>query len=126
MDPKSLKYSASDEWIDVAGDVATIGITDFAVQALTDLVYIDLPKVGRKLKLGEVFGVVESVKAASDLYSPVAGEVIESNTKLADDLGKLSADPYQAGWLVKIRLSGPLPADLLDRAGYEANWAARH
>lgn len=126
MDPQSLKYSTSDEWLLIEGDVATIGITDFAVQALTDLVYIDLPKVGKALKTGEVFGVVESVKAASDLYSPLTGEVVASNTKLADDLGKLSADPFGAGWLVKVKLAGPVPGDLLDRAGYEAHWASRH
>ena len=126
MDPASLKYSASDEWLRIEGDVAVIGITDFAVQALTDLVYIDLPKVGRRLNVGDVFGVVESVKAASDLYSPINGEVVEVNDKLADQLEKLSNDPFGAGWLMKVKLSGPLLTDLLDRAGYEANWAARH
>jgi glycine cleavage system H protein len=126
MDPKALKYSASDEWLHVENGVATIGISDFAVQALTDLVFIDLPKMGRKLNRGDIFGVVESVKAASDLYSPVAGEVLEVNTRLADDLAKLSDDPFGAGWLMKVRLDGPLPAELLDRAGYEANWASRH
>lgn len=126
MDPQSLKYSTSDEWIHVEGGVATVGITELAVQALTDLVYIDLPKVGRTIKTGEVFGVVESVKAASDLYSPVAGEIVESNTKLADDLESLSKDPFGKGWLIKVKLSQPLAADLLDRAGYEKSWDSRH
>ncbi len=126
MDPQSLKYSPSDEWIHVEGGVATVGITELAVHALTDLVYIDLPKVGKTIQVDDVFGVVESVKAASDLYSPVAGEVIESNTRLADDLESLSKDPFGKGWLIKVRLSQPLSAELLDRAGYEANWDQRH
>src|SRR6185295_5811695 len=124
MDPKTLKYAKSDEWVSVEGDVATIGITDFAVKALTDLVYIDLPKAGKALKAGEPFGVVESVKAASDMYSPVTGEVIESNSKLADDLGQLSDDPFGAGWLIKVKVSDKsVSADLMDRAGYEKHWA---
>ncbi len=126
MDPNTLKYAKSDEWVSLAGDVATIGITDFAVKALTDLVYIDLPGAGKKLKAGEPFGVVESVKAASDMYSPVNGEVIESNTKLAEDLGKLSDDPFGAGWLLKVRVTDAnLSPDLMDRAAYEKHWASR-
>jgi glycine cleavage system H protein len=126
MDVNSLKYAKTDEWVRLDGDVATIGITDFAVKALTDLVYIDLPPVGKKLKAGEPFGVVESVKAASDMYSPVTGEVIESNAKLGDDLGKLSDDPFGGGWLIKVKVADrTLSADLMDRAGYEKHWATR-
>lgn len=126
MDPQTLKYAKSDEWVHLSGDVATIGITDFAVKALTDLVYIDLPKPGKQLKAGEPFGVVESVKAASDMYSPVTGEVIESNARLADDLGKLSDDPFGAGWLIKVKVADKnLSPDLMDRAGYERHWATR-
>jgi glycine cleavage system H protein len=126
MDVNSLKYAKTDEWVHLDGDVATIGITDFAVKALTDLVYIDLPPAGKKLKTGEPFGVVESVKAASDMYSPVTGEVIESNAKLGDDLAKLSDDPFGGGWLIKVKVADPtLPADLMDRAGYEKHWATR-
>jgi glycine cleavage system H protein len=126
MDPKTLKYARSDEWVSLSGDVATVGITDFAVKALTDLVYIDLPACGKKLKAGEPFGVVESVKAASDMYSPVTGEVIEANTKLADDLGKLSDDPFGAGWLIKVKVTdGNLSTDLMDRSAYEKHWASR-
>src|SRR5216684_1075093 len=126
MDPHTLKYAKTDEWVHLDGDVATIGITDFAVKALTDLVYIDLPPAGKKLKAGEPFGVVESVKAASDMYSPVTGEVIESNTKLADDLGKLSEDPFGAGWLLKVKVTDPNPSPgLMDRDGYEKHWASR-
>lgn len=126
MNPQDLRYSTSDEWIAVQGDVATVGITDLAVQALTDLVFIELPKPGKTLQVGQVFGVVESVKAASDLYSPVAGEVVEVNHKLSNDLGHLSSDPFGKGWLMKVRLSSPPASTLMDRAGYEANWNTRH
>ena len=126
MDPQTLKYAKSDEWVHIDGDVATIGITDFAVKALTDLVYIDLPAAGKKLTAGQPFGVVESVKAASDMYSPVTGEVIESNTKLVDDLGILSEDPFGKGWLLKVKVTDPtLSAGLMDRTGYEKHWATR-
>src|SRR5258708_339014 len=126
MGPKTLKYAKSDEWVALEGEVATIGITDFAVKALTDLVYIDLPAAGKKLKAGEPFGVVESVKAASDMYSPVSGEVIETNARLADDLGRLSDDPFGAGWLLKVKLTDRnLGPDLMDRAAYEKHWASR-
>lgn len=126
MDPHALKYARSDEWMHLAGDIATVGISDFAVNALTDLVFLDLPAPGRTLKAGEPFGVVESVKAASDLYSPVSGEVVESNTRLADQLEKLSANPLGDGWLIKVRVApqGVSP-DLMDRAAYEKHWASR-
>jgi len=126
MKPQELLYSTSDEWIAVEGDVATVGISDMAVEALTDLVFIELPKLGRQLQAGQVFGVVESVKAASDLYSPVSGEVIAVNNRLSNDLASLSTDPFGEGWLMKVRLSRPLSATLLDRAGYEAHWKTRH
>jgi len=126
MDPQTLKFARTDEWVSLAGDVVTIGISDFAVTALTDLVYIDLPAKGKKVEAGKPFGVVESVKAASDMYSPVTGEIVESNTKLADDLGTLSTDPFGAGWLIKVKIAdGKLPADLMDRATYEKHWATR-
>ena len=92
MDPAALKYAKTHEWVHVAGDVATIGISDFAVKELTDLVYIDLPEIGTLINAGETFGEVESVKAVSDLYLPISGEVIEVNSSLADDLGILSRD----------------------------------
>lgn len=126
MDPQKLKYAKTDEWLDLQGNTAVIGITDFAVQALTDLVYLDLPAPGKKLKAGEPFGVVESVKAASDMYSPVTGEVIESNAKLSDDLGKLSSDPFGAGWLIKVRVTdASAAAGLMDRAAYEKHFESR-
>lgn len=126
MDPQTLKYARSDEWVRLEGDVATVGISDFAVNALTDLVFLDLPAPGRKLNAGEPFGVVESVKAASDIYSPVTGEVIETNTKLADQLEKLSSDPLGAGWLIRVRIAPQgLASDLMDRNAYEQHWASR-
>lgn len=126
MDLTSLKYAKTHEWVLLEGNTATIGITDFAVQALTDLVYIGLPAVGRNLTVGEIFGEVESVKAVSDLYAPLAGEVVAVNSKLIDDLGKLSDDPFGAGWLIRLKVSG---ADglghLMDRAAYEAYCASQ-
>lgn len=126
MDPQAVNYAATDEWVSLEGEIATVGISDFAVQALTDLVFIELPAAGKKVEAGKPFGVVESVKAASDMYSPVTGEVIEVNARVVDDLGKLSADPFGAGWLLKIKVAGgKLPTGLLDRAAYEKHWAAR-
>ena len=120
MDPGNLKFTTTHEWIHVEGDVATIGITDFAVQALTDLVYIDLPDVGAPMTKGTMFGEVESVKAVSDMYAPLTGEVIESNQSLADDLDALSEDPFGRGWMIKMRISDPDPLnDMLDKAAYD-------
>ncbi|MBA3315668.1 MAG: glycine cleavage system protein GcvH [Planctomycetota bacterium] len=124
MDQDSLRYLKSHEWVGVDGDVATVGITEFAVSQLTDLTYVELPKVGTSVEFGERFGEVESVKAVSDLYSPVSGEVIEANTSLDDDVAPLSSDPFGAGWLMKVRLSGGLSDELLDRAAYEAHCAS--
>jgi glycine cleavage system H protein len=125
MDPKSLKYARSHEWLALAGDTATVGITDFAIRQLTDLVHIELPRTGRTVRAGEPFGEVESVKAVSDLYAPAAGEIVAVNDALADDLGLLSDDPFGRGWIVKIRVSDPQSLDgLLDRSAYEAHCAA--
>ena len=127
MDLGSLRYAKTHEWLHVAGDVGTIGITDFAVKELTDLVYIDLPKVGRTLTAGDVFGEVESVKAVSDLYTPVSGEVVEVNVNLTNDLDALSQDPFGRGWLMKVRLNNPAEAGkLLDQATYQKECAAGH
>ncbi len=127
MDLSSLRYAKTHEWLHVAGDVGTIGITDFAVKELTDLVYIDLPKVGRMLTAGDVFGEVESVKAVSDLYAPISGEVVEVNVNLSNDLDALSQDPFGRGWLMKIRLSNPTEAGkLMDQATYQKECAAGH
>lgn len=123
MNHEELLYAETHEWLHLAeqnGDkIATIGISAFAVEALTDLVYIQLPEVGQKVSVGESFGEVESVKAVSDLYSPIEGEVIEVNESLANDLDALSADPYGKGWVAKIKLTdeGGL-ANLLDIDSY--------
>lgn len=123
----NLRFATTDEWIRVEGDVATIGITDFAVTALTDLVHIELPEAGSSINKGDVLGEVESVKAVSDLYSPVSGELIEVNSALVDDLDALSEEPFGRGWIVKIRFSNPDElSGLLDRAAYDAHWNAEH
>ena len=125
MEKSRLRYLKSHEWVGVDGDVATVGITEFAVTQLTDLTYVELPKAGSEVRQGERFGEVESVKAVSDLYSPVSGTVIEANTALEDDVAPLSSDPFGEGWLVKVRLKDPAELDaLLDRAAYEAHCAS--
>jgi glycine cleavage system H protein len=124
MDLNSLKYAKSHEWISVQGQTATVGITDFAVKQLTDLVHIELPRKGRTIRQGETFGEVESVKAVSDLYAPATGEIVEVNEALADDLGVLSDDPFGKGWMMKLNLSDPSSlSGLMDRAAYEAHCA---
>lgn len=120
MDPKSLRYSPSHEWVSLEGEIATIGISRFAVDQLTDLIVIELPTVGAKLTAGKSFGEVESVKAVSDLYAPVSGEVVEVNSQVASDVQLLAQDPYTVGWLIKIRVDDPATvADLMDHAAYE-------
>ena len=119
MDPATLKFSKSHEWLHLDGNIATVGITDFAVEALTDLVFVDLPEVGRTLDAGEIFGEVESVKAVSDLYAPVAGEVTEVNTGLPDDLDALGEDPFGRGWMIRVAVTDASAADaLLDETAY--------
>lgn len=105
--PADLKYTKSHEWVRVAGDVATVGITDHAQQELTDIVFCEVPTVGKTLKAGEPAAVVESVKTASDIYTPVSGEVIEANTALADNPALVNQAPFGEGWFFKIRLSAP-------------------
>jgi glycine cleavage system H protein len=122
--PEELLYAKTHEWVQVAGGpqgkVATVGISAFAVEALTDLVYMQLPSVGAKMKAGESFGEIESVKAVSDLYSPVDGEVVEVNSALPNKLETLNSDPYGAGWLVKVKLSDEAAIkNLLDYAAYQ-------
>ena len=124
MDPTTLKYTPTHEWVHLDGDVATLGISRFAVDQLTDLIVIDLPKVGATLTKGKSFGEVESVKAVSDLYAPIGGEVVEVNAAVADDVQILAEDPYTKGWLVKIRVTDPSAiAGLLDHAAYQAKVA---
>jgi glycine cleavage system H protein len=121
--PTDLKYQKSDEWIRIDGDTATIGITDYAQDALNDVVFVELPEVGRTFKAGEVFGVVESVKAASDLLMPLGGTVTEVNTTLKQRPDNINADPYGDGWMIRIRLDGGENPNLLDADGYIA-WNA--
>jgi len=114
-----LKYAESHEWCKLEGDSATIGITDFAQAELGDVVYVELPEVGTTIEAKETFGVVESVKAASDVYSPVSGEVVEINEALVDDPSKLNSEPFEGGWMMKIKVSDASEADaLMDSDAY--------
>lgn len=120
--PEQLRYAASHEWIKVDGDLGTVGITDHAQHELSDVVYVDLPKVGAKIAAGAVVAVVESVKAASDIYSPVSGEVVEVNADLVKKPELVNTDPYGAAWLFRLKLSAPGEIDALkDAAGYKAH-----
>lgn len=105
--PDHLKYAKTHEWVKVEGDTATIGITDHAQAELTELVFVELPAISRNLKAGEACAVVESVKTASDIYSPITGEVIEVNEALVDNPGSVNTDAYSDGWFFKMRLSAP-------------------
>jgi glycine cleavage system H protein len=127
-DETKLLYAETHEWVEVcevAGDqIATIGISPFAIQQLNDLVYMDLPEIGRTLSVGDEFGEVESVKAVSPLYSPVAGEVIERHEELPENLEQLNNDPLGFGWIIKIRISDPAGlAALMDHAAYQRQCA---
>lgn len=125
MNPQGLRFSKSHEWTRLEGNVVTVGISEFAVKELTDLVYIELPKVGAVVSAGDPFGEVESVKAVSDLYSPVSGKVTAVNTSLADDLAPLSDDAYGQGWIAKIQVAGPeAVAGLMTPAEYDEFCAA--
>lgn len=103
--PADLKYAKSHEWVRVSGPTATVGITDHAQQELTDIVFVELPAVGRTVKAGEACAVVESVKTASDIYSPVSGEIVEINPAVVDNPALVNTDPHAAGWFYKIKLS---------------------
>jgi glycine cleavage system H protein len=122
--PENLKYAKTHEWVAVDGDVATVGISAFAVEALKDLVFIELPKVGAKVAPEQPFCEVESVKAVSDVYAPVAGEVIAVNETLPEKLEVLSTDPYGEGWIAKIKISDEANlTKLMDYAAYEKQCA---
>ena len=119
--PDQLRYAASHEWIEVDGDTGTVGITDHAQSELSDVVYVDLPKVGAQFKAGAVVAVIESVKAASDIYSPVSGEIIAANDDLKAKPELINTDSYGAAWLFRIRLADPADLDALkDAAAYRA------
>ena len=123
--PAELRYTAEHEWVSVEGTVASVGITEYAAQQLGDVVYVSLPAVGAAVTAGEPCGEVESVKSVSDLYSPVDGEVTETNTELEDDPSLVNAEPYGLGWIFRVRVpqdgngDAALPTDLLSAAEYE-------
>ena len=139
MSPDQLKYTKTHEWVAIEGDTATIGITDFAVHLLSDLVFADLPSVGKKLTQGQPFGEVESVKAVSDLYSPISGEVIARNDRLTErrgpdgktisaELELLTTSPFVDGWMIKAKVTNSSDvSNLLDQTQYKAHCdAANH
>ena len=114
----NLRYAESHEWVSLDGEIATVGITDYAQHALGDIVYVDMPEVGDEVTAGEEFGAVESVKAASDLYSPVSGEVVEINEALEDEPGLINQDAF-ANWIMKVKVSDPSEVEgLLDAEAY--------
>lgn len=118
--PSDLHYLSTHEYARVTGTDATIGITAYAVEQLGDVVFVDMPEVGRQINKGDIFGAIESVKAVSDLYSPVSGEVIEVNGELDANPALINDDPYGEGWLIKLKLSAPSEVDgLLDAQGYQ-------
>jgi glycine cleavage system H protein len=120
MVPADLRYTKDHEWVKLDGDVATIGVTDFAANQLGDVVFVDLPPAGRKVEQFSTFGVVESVKAVSDLYAPVSGEVTEVNEALASKPELVNSDAYGEGWMIRVRVADPgQVGELLDAAAYE-------
>ena len=119
--PPDLKYANSHEWVRVDGQIGTVGITDHAQHELTDVVFVEVPAVGRKVKAGEAVAVVESVKTASDIYSPVSGEIVESNKTVAEKPDLVNSDPYGQGWFYKIKLANPAElSKLLTPADYKS------
>ena len=119
--PTNLRYTKDHEWISLEGDIATIGITEFAQSELGDIVFIDVDTIGKELAAGDVFGTVEAVKTVSDLFLPMDGTVIELNAALADSPESVNSDPYGEGWMVKMKVKNPASyEDLLDAAAYEA------
>lgn len=121
MHPTNLRYTKEHEWVAVEGDRGTVGITDFAQHELGDIVYVELPEKGKTFRAGEVIGTVESVKAVSEIFAPIAGEILETNPLLGDAPQTLNQDPHGTGWLCKIRIADPKEVGaLLDAATYEA------
>ena len=119
MYPEDLRYSKDHEWVRLEGARGTVGITHHAQSELGDVVYLELPELGRALKAGEQFGTVESVKAVSELYSPVPGEVVEVNAVLVKTPEKINKEPYGAAWMIVVKLAGGAPADLMDAKQYK-------
>ena len=124
--PANYRYTKEHEWVDIKGDVASIGITDYAQHELGDVVFVELPKPGSKVEAGKTFGTVESVKAVSDIYAPASGEVVEANGDLQNTPEKINTDPHGAGWLIRIRVANPAEISaLMDTAAYEAYIASQ-
>jgi glycine cleavage system H protein len=116
----SVKFTEEHEWITVAGDVATVGITTHAAEQLGDVVFVDLPAIGKKVSKGKEAAVVESVKAASEVYAPLDGEIVEVNKSIADDPSKVNKDPENGAWFMKIRIANPAQLDgMMDKAAYD-------
>ena len=116
-----MRFTKDHEWVELTGDVATVGITAYAAEQLGDIVFVEVPEVGKKVKAGDAFAVVESVKAASDVYSPITGEVVENNTEVADSPETVNASPEAAGWFARLKLANPAELDqLMDRDAYES------
>ena len=127
MYPENLRYTKDHEWVDVYGQSGTVGVTFFAQKELGDVVFVELPEVGKNLTQGEIFGTIESVKAVSEIYSPVSGTVLEANADLKDHPERVNQDPYGAGWIVKIRLADPGEiAGLMDSAAYQGHIGGGH
>jgi glycine cleavage system H protein len=121
MVPQDLRYTKEHEWVRIEGDLATVGITDFAAEQLGDVVFVDLPEIGRSVAQFAAVGVIESVKAVSDLFAPVAGDVVEINSELTSKPELLNHDPFGGGWILKIRISDATALEgLLDVTAYEA------
>jgi glycine cleavage system H protein len=119
--PANYRYTNQHEWVDAKGDIATIGITDYAQHELGDVVFVELPKPGAKVTAGKSFGTVESVKAVSEIYAPVSGEVLEANSDLHNSPEKINSDPHGTAWLIKVRLANPAELkSLMDATAYQA------
>ncbi len=120
--PSDLRYAASHEWVRLEGDTATVGISDHAQEELTDVVFVELPPIGKSVDAGDPAAVVESVKAASDIYAPLGGEIVEVNPEVEADPSLVNTDPYGKGWIFKLRVKDPASiSTLMDAAGYEAH-----
>lgn len=118
--PQELKYTKDHEWVKIEGDVATIGITEFAQKELGDIVYVEVETIGETIEAGEVFGTVEAVKTVSDLFMPLTGEILEFNEELESAPELVNESPYETGWMVKVKIVGELPSDLLSASEYAA------
>lgn len=117
--PQELKYTKDHEWVRIEGDIAVVGITDFAQKELGDIVYVEVETIGETIEAGKVFGTVEAVKTVSDLFMPLTGEIIELNPELESSPELVNESPYESGWMIKVKVTGELPADLMDVDTYK-------